>query len=103
MDWKSFDATIPNFVVNWVFDFLIDQVDYSKFTLGSEIVEIGPAATRRMKNVFKWIKWNFINTKIMLPDGRMVRKTHGIPSGSYFTSLVGSLSNALICEFLMEI
>lgn len=51
----------------------------------------------------KWIKWNFINTKIMLPDGRMVRKTHGIPSGSYFTSLVGSLANAVICEFLMNI
>jgi len=33
LDWKSFDSTVPNFVISWVFDLLTECIDFSRFTL----------------------------------------------------------------------
>jgi len=103
MDWKSFDATVPNFVIDEVFKMLKECIAFDLMKDGDNIHCTSDAAAKRLMKVFDYLHWNFKNTKIMLPDGRLVRKRSGIPSGSYFTSLVGSLANAIICNYLMNV
>lgn len=43
-----------------------------------------------------WICYNFINTWIILPGCDILQKHRGIPSGSNFTQVVGSMANALM-------
>jgi hypothetical protein len=51
--------------------------------------------------VYEWIVDSFINTKIMLPDSRLFMKNHGIPSGSLFTSIIGTIINIRRTVFLL--
>jgi len=48
-----------------------------------------------------WVEHNFINTSIICFDGQIRRKNKGVPSGSYFTQVVGSICNLIMmCSFL---
>lgn len=79
LDFSQFDQTIPAWLIKHVFYLL--RKFYS-----------GDVCHRELK----WIENNFINTAIVKFDGTVVVKDHGIPSGSNFTQLVGSMANALV-------
>jgi hypothetical protein len=76
IDYSQFDATIPYWVIRECF---------------SVIKEFYP---EECWNEIDWIYYEFVNTYIVLPGGKVVQKHTGIPSGSFFTQIVGTLSHA---------
>lgn len=53
------------------------------------------------KKELDWIEHNFIHTSIICFDGQIRHKSKGVPSGSYFTQVVGSICNLIMmCSFL---
>jgi len=90
LDWSSFDSTIPVWLIHEAFD-----VIWSTYTFPSESIR------KKFEPVFKYIKNYFIHTPIMLSDGVVWQKSHGIPSGSSFTQLVGSIVNILVTRTLL--
>lgn len=77
-DYSKFDQTIPDWLIHECFDYVRDCYDPS------------------YKKIIDWIEYNFTNTKLALPDGRVLQVHKGIPSGSHFTQLIGSMANALM-------
>lgn len=86
-DWSKFDSSVPKQLISlafqiirgWFVDESVDETEWNAIT-----------------------KY-FLNTPILMPDGRVYfGKTGGIPSGSYFTGLVGSICNLLLIEYLVR-
>lgn len=77
-DYSKFDQTIPNWLIHECFSFVRECYD------------------PKYKKIIDWIEYNFTNTKLALPDGRVLEVHKGIPSGSHFTQLIGSMANALM-------
>jgi hypothetical protein len=79
IDYSSYDQTVPARVIHDVFDDIIK-----------------PMFDESYWDELKFIEFNFIHTKMLLPKDMYVVKHRGIPSGSMFTQIIGSLCNALI-------
>jgi hypothetical protein len=76
VDFSKFDMHVPSWVIHQVFDVLKHKY------------------FRRCDwKVVNWIEYNFINTQMIAPNGTVVMKRKGIPSGSFLTQLVGTLCN----------
>jgi len=80
LDWSRFDSTVPRFLIRFVFGIV-------RKAFGSEY-----------KNVFDMLEHYFIHTPIMMPDGRVFVKHTGIPSGSRFTAIIGSIANWILIK-----
>lgn len=78
VDLKQYDATVQQFVIKEAF----------------EIIKMFFDAEYHQEIDF--ICYKFIYTDILMPDGYIYSKRKGIPSGSYFTQLVGSICNMLM-------
>jgi len=98
LDFSSFDTSVPAWLVHVAFDILRENIEFG--TWHNESV---PRKERqKWKNVWDAMKWYFIHTPILMPDGRMFRKYHGVPSGSWFTQLVDSVVNHVLVSYLAE-
>jgi hypothetical protein len=78
LDFSKFDQTIQAWLIEDVFSIIKEF--YS------------PEFHRELD----WICYQFIHTWLVLPGGRIEQKHRGIPSGSNFTQVVGSMCNALV-------
>lgn len=67
------------------------MIDFTRIHTPDGIHCISEQKAERYERIFDWVIDNFINSKIMLPDGTTYIKDHGIPSGSKLTSLLGTL------------
>jgi len=100
LDWSQFDATIPCWLINEAFQIIWECFD-NKFAFHEgENVFGGEKMEEKNRLLFNWLREYFIKTKIMLPDGSIIMKEHGIPSGSFFTQAVGSIVNCIAIQFL---
>lgn len=69
----------------------------------NEPIQMTEEETNRYKRAFQWIKHVFMNSKIMLPNGELYQLDGCIPSGSYFTQLIGSMINLVVTMTLYRL
>lgn len=81
LDYSKFDSTIPASLIKMAFDIL------GTWFSEEEKVECG----------WETLVHYFIHTPIVMPDGNLYKgKHHGVPSGSFFTSMVDSVVNFIL-------
>lgn len=83
LDWSGFDSTVPRRALHAVFDVIRDWF--------KEIDE----------EAWKLVVRYFVTCPILMPDGYIYSgRRRGIPSGSWFTQLVGSMVNHLLTKYI---
>lgn len=85
IDWSGFDTTVSRFEINAAFDIIKSLVDFPNF---------------ETEQTFELCRQIFIHKKIAAPDGETYWVHKGIPSGSYYTSIIGSIINRIRIEYL---
>nr|WIL96134.1 RNA-dependent RNA polymerase [Carrot cryptic virus 3] len=85
LDWSKFDATVQLWEIDHAFN-CIEQLLIFPSDLTREAFEVS-------KILFK-------HRKLSSPDGLMWMRNSGIPSGSYFTNLIGSIINYTRVQYL---
>jgi hypothetical protein len=78
-DFSKFDQHVPGWLIHVCFDVL-----KRKYFEQSEWL------------LFEWVAHNFINTTMITFDNTIITKHKGIPSGSYFTQIIGTMANILM-------
>lgn len=92
-DFSNFDKTVTKQLIEIAFSILLCNIDMSHYQ-DREI----PRVDRLMKP-WNYIKEYFINTSLLLSNGEVWQKSGCIPSGSYFTQLIGSIVNWIIINY----
>lgn len=78
IDYTHFDQTVPSWLISWCFTLIKKCFD------------------PKYHDELNWIEHNFINTAIAIPGKGICCKHKGIPSGSNFTQVIGSMVNAVM-------
>jgi len=98
LDFSAFDTSVPAWLVHTAFEIMHGNIEWETWR--------GKRVSRRerqkWRNVWEAQKWYFINTPILMPDGRMFRKYRGVPSGSWWTQLVDSIVNHILVTYSAE-
>ncbi|XP_050476991.1 uncharacterized protein LOC126866972 isoform X1 [Bombus huntii] len=87
IDYKSFDAKVPAWLIRDVFSVVME-----KFNLSD-----------RDRICFRKCINYFINTPVQNSDGRRFKKDHGILSGSMFTNIIRCLVNMVVTWYTLEV
>nr|CUS18593.1 RNA dependent RNA polymerase [Beauveria bassiana partitivirus 2] len=98
LDFSSFDTKVPAWIIYAAFDIVKQNVNFETFN-GKPV---SPADRQKWKNVWDGMVWYFVNTPILMPDGRMFRKLRGVPSGSWWTQIIDSVVNYIINQYLAD-
>ncbi|UBZ25878.1 RNA-dependent RNA polymerase [Fusarium mangiferae partitivirus 2] len=96
LDFSSFDTKVPAWLIRVAFSVLKQNVNFETFR-GQKV---GKRDAQKWRNVWDAMVWYFINTPILMPDGRMFRKFRGVPSGSWWTQMIDSVVNYILVEYL---
>ena len=80
LDFSLFDQTIPSWLLKHCFYLIREML----------------VLTEEEDAELRWVEDNFINTSILLDNESIRQKAKGIPSGSNFTQLIGSMANFLV-------
>lgn len=94
LDFSCFDKTVPTWLIKSAFLILQANIDFIEYE------EHGVADAMRMIRMWDYIVDYFINTPIRCANGYRYRKFSGVASGSYFTQLVDSVCNYILCEWM---
>lgn len=94
-DWVKGDQQMPPWLLKLAFEILESLIDFNTFA-GRPV---GKLMAKRLKRVFDYVRWYFINTPIVIGD-YLYRKAGGIPSGSLFTLMVWNMCSLLVNCYL---
>lgn len=84
IDFEAFDSSVQPWLIREAFNILRQNIIFPEPM--SELA-------------FDYSVEHFINRPVVMPDGRMWLTRVGIPSGSYFTSLIGSIVNHIAISY----
>jgi len=86
LDWSKFDSTVPRKILNHVWEIISAWFD---LTHNDTTMKLNA------------VKDYFLNAGIVMPGGFIFKgRARGIPSGSWFTQLIGSMVNYLIITYI---
>ncbi|QED42880.1 ORF1 [Panax cryptic virus 1] len=88
LDWRQFDATVSRFEIHAAFDIIKQYISFPNY---------------ETEQAFEITRQLFIHKKVAAPDGFIYRSHKGIPSGSYYTSIIGSIVNYLRIDYLWRV
>nr|QJQ28886.1 RNA-dependent RNA polymerase [Botryotinia fuckeliana partitivirus 1] len=98
IDFSSFDTKVPAWLIRIAFDILRQNIEFSTF----QGKPVSKKDAQKWRNVWDGMVWYFINTPILMPDGRMFRKFRGVPSGSWWTQMIDSVVNHILIDYLAD-
>nr|CAH2618954.1 RNA-dependent RNA polymerase [Japanese plum-yew deltapartitivirus]CAI5383965.1 RNA-dependent RNA polymerase [Japanese plum-yew deltapartitivirus] len=84
-DWSAFDSSVQEWEIRFAFELL------SSILLFPTPVE---------EQIWRFVTELFIYRKIACPDSTLFIKTIGIPSGSCFTNIIGSIANFVRIQYI---
>jgi hypothetical protein len=89
LDMSQFDSSVSRYLIRIAFRILKTWFDP---------LEIEPTTGKTIDEIFNVIEGYFVFTPIVMPDGNLYRgKQHGVPSGSFFTQIIDSIVNVILC------
>ena len=84
VDESRFDSNVTTWLINIAFDILKDNIIFPD---------------EMSRHAFSYSLEFFIHTPVIMPDGKMWLKHTGVPSGSFFTSMIDSIVNRICITY----
>ncbi|UTQ50850.1 MAG: RNA-dependent RNA polymerase [Plant associated deltapartitivirus 3] len=85
LDWSGFDTSVSRFEIEHAFKLLKARILFPN---------------NETEQVYELSRLLFTHKKIAAPDGKIYWSHRGIPSGSFYTTMIGSIINRLRVEYI---